>query len=177
MKCAEANTRLSFVTATLNCLWAATPPSFQQYHVNGRAGQVRRGAGVQGVGLVPELTIERGDGIPSRHRPDPSDIEHRAGAALYPHCRIDTELAGDVRVGRRRQERQINLDHRLPPGEPVGQRAAQPRGADLERRLEIGRVLAGDRKYATDFETTFEIGARSEEHTSELQSLAYLVCR
>src|SRR2546430_7429928 len=74
MKCAEANTRLSFVTATLNCLWAATPPSFQQYHVNGRAGQVRRGAGVQGVGLVPELTIERGDGIPSRHRPDPSDI-------------------------------------------------------------------------------------------------------
>src|SRR2546427_7511730 len=97
MKCAEANTRLSFVTATLNCLWAATPPSFQQYHVNGRAGQVRRGAGVQGVGLVPELTIERGDGIPSCHRPDPSDIEHRAGAALYPHCRIDTELAGDVR--------------------------------------------------------------------------------
>src|SRR3989449_8859737 len=117
MKWAEANTRLSFVTATLNCLWAATPPSFQQYHVNGRAGQVRRGAGVQGVGLVPELTIERGDGIPSRHRPDPSDIEHRAGAALYPHCRIDTELAGDVGVGRRRQERQINLDHRLPPGE------------------------------------------------------------
>src|SRR3989442_3924919 len=84
MKCAEANTRLSFVTATLNCLWAATPPSFQQYHVNGRAGQVRRGAGVQGVGLVPELTIERGDGIPSCHRPDPSDIQHRAGAALYP---------------------------------------------------------------------------------------------
>src|SRR2546425_10891775 len=101
MKCAEANTRLSFVTATLNSLWAATPPSFQQYHVNSRAGQVRRGAGVQRVGLVPELTIERGDGIPSRHRPDPSDIEHRAGAALY----------------------------------------------------------------------------RSEEHTSELQSLAYLVCR
>src|SRR6266550_4633432 len=128
MKCAEANTRLSFVTATLNSLWAATPPSFQQHHVNGRAGQVRRGAGVQRVGLVPELTIE-----------------HRACAALYPHCRIDTELAGDVRVGRRRQERQIYLDHRLPPGEPVGQRAAEPRGADLECRLEIGRVLAGDR--------------------------------
>src|SRR2546430_8936924 len=111
MKCAEANTRLSFVTATLNCLWAATPPSFQQYHVNGRAGQVRRGAGVQGVGLVPELTIERGDGIPSRHRPDPSDIEHRAGAALYPHCRIDTELAGDVRVGRDRKSTRLNSSH------------------------------------------------------------------
>src|SRR5213596_3596458 len=78
MKCAEANTRLSFVTATLNSLWAATPSSFQQHHVNGRAGQVRRGAGVQRVGLVPELTIERGDGIPSRHRPDPSDLEHRS---------------------------------------------------------------------------------------------------
>src|SRR5207247_6413522 len=144
MKCAEANTRLSFVTATLNCLWAATPPSFQQYHVNGRAGQVRRGAGVQGVGLVPELTIERGDGIPSRHRPDPSDIEHRAAAALYPDCRIDTELAGDVRVGRRRQERQINLDHRLPPGEPVGQRAAEPPGADLVCRLLLERGIGGD---------------------------------
>src|SRR5438552_16200072 len=98
MKCAEANTRLSFVTATLNCLWAATPPSFQQYHVNGRAGQVRRGAGVQGVGLVPELTIERGDGIPSCHRPDPSDIEHRAGAALRSEERRGRER-GEVAVG------------------------------------------------------------------------------
>src|SRR5712691_9748075 len=111
MKCAEANTRLSFVTATLNSLWPATPPSFQQYHVNGRPGQVRRGAGVQRVGLVPELPVERGDGIPSRHRPDSSGVEHRAGAALYPDRRIDAELAGDVAVGRRRQERQIDLDH------------------------------------------------------------------
>src|SRR5438046_8120015 len=131
MKWADAKTRLSFVTATLNSLWAATPPSFQQHHVNGGAGQVRRGAGVQRIGLVPELTIERGDGIPSRRRPDPSDIEHRAGAALYPDCRIDTELTGDERVGRRRQESKINLDNRFPPGRPVGQRAAGPRGADF----------------------------------------------
>src|SRR5438552_18702254 len=103
MKCAEANTRLSFVTATLNCLWAATPPSFQQYHVNGRAGQVRRGAGVQGVGLVTALTIERGDGISSCQRTDPADMEHRASAALYPHSRIDTELARDVRAATRRR--------------------------------------------------------------------------
>src|ERR1041384_7596995 len=109
MKCAEANTRLSFDTATLNSLWAATPPSFQQHHVDSRAGQVRRGAGVQRVGLVPELPVECGDGVPSRHRPAPSGVERRAGGALYPDRRIATELAGDVRVGRRRQERQINL--------------------------------------------------------------------
>src|SRR5437867_10865337 len=109
MKCAEANTRLSFVTATLNSLWAATPPSFQQHHVNGRASQVRRGARVQRVGLVPELTVERGDGIPSRHRPDHSDIEHRAGPALYSDCRIATTLPGDVRVGRRRDARTVDV--------------------------------------------------------------------
>src|SRR6266576_3725369 len=70
MKWAEAKTRLSFVTATLNCLWVATPPSFQQHHVDARAGQVSRSPGIQRVGLVPELAVERrgapGAGSPVR---------------------------------------------------------------------------------------------------------------
>src|SRR2546428_720658 len=148
MKWAEANTRLSFVTATLNSLWAATPPSFQQHHVDGRARQVRRGAGVQRVGLVAELPVQRGGRVPTRHGPDAARGEHGASAALYGDRRIGAELAGDVGVRRRREERQIDLDDRLPPGEPVGQRAAEPGDADLERRLEIGSVLAGDRSAA-----------------------------
>src|SRR2546426_5475810 len=83
MKWAEANTRLSFVTATLNSLWAATPPSFQQHHVDGRARQVRRGAGVQRVGLVAELPVQRGGRVPTRHGPDAARGEHGASAALY----------------------------------------------------------------------------------------------
>src|SRR6267154_6470276 len=81
MKWAEAKTRLSFVTATLNSLWAGTPPSFQQHGVDGRARQVRGGAGVEGVGLVPELAVERSGSIPSRGGPYPPGVEHAARAA------------------------------------------------------------------------------------------------
>src|SRR5687767_15317740 len=49
----------------------------------------------------------------------------------------------------------------------VFQRMRQPhRDARVLRRAARGRAQAGDR-----------LRARSEEHTSELQSLAYLVCR
>src|SRR2546430_17114424 len=109
MKWAEANTRLSFVTATLNSLWAATPPSFQQHHVDGRARQVRRGAGVQRVGLVAELPVQRGGRVPTRHGPDAAPGEHGASAALYGDRRIGDELVGDVGDGRRRGERLIAL--------------------------------------------------------------------
>src|SRR6266702_7770174 len=116
MKWAEAKTRLSFVTATLNSLWAATPPSFQQHHVDGRTRQVRGGAGVQRVGLVPELAVERGGRVLARHRVDAARVEHGAGAALYRDACVHPELAHDMGVGRRPQERQIDLDNRLPPG-------------------------------------------------------------
>src|SRR5213079_177860 len=145
MKWADAKTRLSFVTATLNSLWAATPPSFQQHHVDGGAGQVRGGAGVQRVGLVPELSVEGGDRVPTRRRAHAAGVHHGTGAPLHRDRRFRAELAGDVGIGRRREERQIDLDDRLPPGEPVGQCAVEPGRPDRECRLEIARVLAGDR--------------------------------
>src|SRR5437764_4402283 len=144
MKWADAKTRLSFVTATLNSLWAATPPSFQQHHVDGGAGQVRGGAGVQRVGLVPELTVEGGDRVPTRRRAHAAGVHHGTGAPLHRDRRFRAELAGDVGIGRRREERQIDLDDRLPPGEPVGQCAVEPGRPDRECRLEIARVLARD---------------------------------
>src|SRR5882762_7807497 len=104
MKWAEAKTRLSFVTATLNSLWAATPSPFQQHHVDGRTRQVRGGAGVEGVGLVPELAVERGGGVPSRRRTDSPGVEHRARAALYPYPCVGAELAHDMTVGRCREQ-------------------------------------------------------------------------
>src|SRR6266566_4916404 len=174
MKWAEAKTRLSFVTATLNCLWVAMPPSFQQHHVDARAGQVSRSPGIQRVGIVPELAVERAGRVPARRRTDAAGVEHGAGAALHRDGRVRAELADDVGVGRPREERQVDLHDRFPPGEPVVQRAAQPGGADLERRREIGRVLAGD-GIAVSRERHGV--ARSEEHTSELQSPCNFVCR
>src|SRR2546425_7069911 len=58
------------------------------------------------------------------------------------------------------------------PGEPVQRRV--PLSESLERRSGgPGAIEAiGERRYAP----FHELG-RSEEHTSELQSLAYLVCR
>src|SRR5207249_1363497 len=102
MKWADAKTRLSFVTATLNSLWAATPPSFQQHHVDGGAGQVRGGAGVQRVGLVPELSVEGGDRVPTRRRAHAAGVHHGTGAPLHRDRRFRAELAGDVGIGRRR---------------------------------------------------------------------------
>src|SRR6266478_464957 len=100
MKWAEAKTRLSFVTATLNSLWVGTPPSFQQQRVDGRARQVRGGAGVEGVGLVPELAVERSGSIPSRGGPYAPGVDHAARAALHRDRRIGAELAGDMSIGR-----------------------------------------------------------------------------
>src|SRR3712207_8011643 len=49
----------------------------------------------------------------------------------------------------------------------------------LDRPLAIARVPYGFRHRASPGETLFRLGdqARSEEHTSELQSRQYLVCR
>src|SRR2546425_4975608 len=47
---------------------------------------------------------------------------------------------------------------------PIFERASRGLGRQIRRRDAFGREMAGR-------------DARSEEHTSELQSLAYLVCR
>src|SRR5437879_12884790 len=95
MKWAEAKTRLSLVTATLNSLWPAMPPSFQQHHVDGRARQVRGGARVQRIGLVSELAVEGGDGVPARHRADAAGVDHGASAPLYRDAGIRTDFSHD----------------------------------------------------------------------------------
>src|SRR3989442_5109239 len=98
MKWAEAKTRLSFVTATLNCLWAATPPSFQQHDVDARARQIGGGAWIQRVGLVPELAGEGGGRLPAPDRADPAPVEHRAGPPPYPDGAVRTQLVPHVAV-------------------------------------------------------------------------------
>src|SRR5687767_15766542 len=63
----------------------------------------------------------------------------------------------------------------------VNARDAMPEGGDLTIELanrqieEGGRIPSGE--YVMIAVTDTGIGMRSEEHTSELQSLAYLVCR
>src|SRR5205823_12510588 len=49
---------------------------------------------------------------------------------------------------------------------------------DADRALASAAVVVGDRfRFHRHAGVTLENRARSEEHTSELQSLAYLVCR
>src|SRR3712207_9414609 len=58
-----------------------------------------------------------------------------------------------------------------------------PRGlaARVPRALDVARVIrlpeSGARNEADDMSGREHLGARSEEHTSELQSRQYLVCR
>src|SRR2546430_5658324 len=51
------------------------------------------------------------------------------------------------------------------------------RGATLESSVELLRAIAGVLDIRTVFPRISEIVARSEEHTSELQSQSNLVCR
>src|SRR2546425_12477949 len=56
--------------------------------------------------------------------------------------------------------------------EPATQRGVQAHGEQRDRKLLQVEVLG----VAVDLGVQIDVG-RSEEHTSELQSLAYLVCR
>src|SRR5256885_8109941 len=65
MKCAEAKTRLSFVTATLNSLRAGIAPSpcrgpaaLHQRDEDRGGGEVRRGARILRVAVVAQLGVE-----------------------------------------------------------------------------------------------------------------------
>src|SRR5689334_748534 len=142
MKWAEAKTRLSFVTATLKFLWAGTPAPFEQHLVDRRAGQVRRRAGVQRVSFVPQLAVEGGDRFAPRRRAHAAGVEGGAPPLLHGARRREAELARDVCVGRRGQQRQVRFDDRVPPGEAMAERALEGRGAQLERGAEVARVFA-----------------------------------
>src|SRR5438445_12739372 len=80
MKCAEAKTRLSFVTATLNSLRAGIAPSpcrapaaLRQCDEDRGGGEVRRGARILGVAPVAELGVE------GLERLAPGGAAHAAG--------------------------------------------------------------------------------------------------
>src|SRR3989442_12640276 len=79
MKCAEAKTRLSFVTATLNSLRAGiaassrTPAALHQRDEDRGGGEVRRGAWILRVARVAELGVE------GRERRAPRGAAHAPG--------------------------------------------------------------------------------------------------
>src|SRR5438876_3150594 len=105
MKWADANTRLSFATAILNCLRAAISPStaapaaFQQHDADRRAREIRRRAGIPPVTLVAQLAVEHRDRVAPCRGADPSGREHLLRAAPHGGGFGGAELAGDVRVG------------------------------------------------------------------------------
>src|SRR2546430_548066 len=142
MKWAAAKTWLSFVTATRNSLPPDTPPSFEQHRVDHRPREVRGGTGVQCVGVVAQLAVQVGDGGATRRGPDAAGVAHGAGAPLNRGCRVAPELARDVRVGRRGEQGEVRLHHHVSPVEAVVLRAPQGRHTELERRVEVGSVLA-----------------------------------
>src|SRR2546428_12187804 len=84
MKCAEAKTRLSFVTATLNSLRAGiaassrTPAALHQRDEDRGGGEVRPGARILRVARVPELGVE------GRARRAPRGAAHAAGPCHRP---------------------------------------------------------------------------------------------
>src|SRR5205823_10705891 len=97
-----------------------------------------------------------------------STLRRPPRSPLFPYTTLFRSLGpgagfgvGDADAGR---------DHRLPAAEQdrLADGGRHPVGD--ERRLVVGGPLADDDELVAG-------QARSEEHTSELQSLAYLVCR
>src|SRR3989441_13319674 len=66
--------------------------------------------------------------------------------------------------------RDVVVRAELQPPDPL-RRLASVRGDEHRDELEVGRLQARQQVEPV------HVGERSEEHTSELQSLAYLVCR
>src|SRR5690348_2711207 len=147
MKWAAAKTRLSLVTETLNSLRAdmPSPTPIEQRDEDRGPGEVRGCPRISRVALVPQRAVERRDLLAPGGCAHPAGVEHRAGASRHGGGGLRPELADDVRVGRRREQREKRFDRGLAPAEPVRPRAGKRRGADLERRAKPGRVLAGGR--------------------------------
>src|SRR5205823_8879801 len=63
---------------------------------------------------------------------------------------------------------------RFPPPPRVECAAQQGSSAEVAMQLTVGQIIG---KALKAYGVPYVTGLRSEEHTSELQSLAYLVCR
>src|SRR2546425_3582584 len=109
--------------------------------------------------------------------PQPPLVERLVGQVLL---QGELRTAGllrrheDLHLGEReRQEAQI-LQQPTPGRERVG---GGLRDAQIMGAAAVGVAQKEDREEGVDQQDIFDRMVRSEEHTSELQSLAYLVCR
>src|SRR2546430_6699536 len=87
MKCADANTWLSFVTATRNCLpsaIASPPTALEQDDADCGAGQIGGGAGILRVAFVSQVAIESGDRRSSRPCASPPRVYHPPRSSPHP---------------------------------------------------------------------------------------------
>src|SRR3989441_11583500 len=171
-------------------------------HAKRREAQLKEVLAVDPTGLLHDRVeapaAERGDGLPVvRHERVHDDHEPRARlggevrVTAEAHAAVDVvaavdrvglEEAGDRRGGRDRDaDRHVT---ELVPAEHDALRAVEVDRRDQERALELGEgvpepaLVEGLPHEALErLEAEESRGERSEEHTSELQSLAYLVCR
>src|SRR5205823_11008999 len=130
MKCADANTWLSFVTATRNCLpsaIASPPTALEQDDADCGAGQIGGGAGILRVAFVSQVAIESGDRRSSRRCASPPGVYHLARSSLHPDRFLGAEFARDVAVGPGRLQREVRLDARVPPASRCAGPAAEGR--------------------------------------------------
>src|SRR5436309_2655666 len=138
MKCAEAKTRLSFVTATLNSLRAGIAPSpcrapaaLRQCDEDRGGGEVRRGARILGIAPVAELGVE------GLERLAPGGAAHAAGLrhVLRPPRdrgrRLRPELTRDVGVGAGGEEGEEGLHDRVVAS--IASRMVRPSGCSPAR--------------------------------------------
>src|SRR5438309_11343761 len=123
MKCAEAKTRLSFVTATLNSLRAgiAPPPcrgpaALHQRDEDRGGGEVRRGARILRVARVAELGVEGLERSAAGGAAPPARLGHGLRPPRDRGRRFRPELTRDVGVGGGGEEGEERLHDRVAPG-------------------------------------------------------------
>src|SRR5256886_14484033 len=112
MKCADANTWLSFVTATRNCLpsaIASPPTALEQDDADCGAGQIGGGAGVFRVAFVSPVAIESGDRRSSPRGAAPPRVYHPPRPSPPPARLLRAQVVRGVAVGARPEQREGRL--------------------------------------------------------------------
>src|SRR6478609_6648563 len=130
-------------------LWGADLPADPRAALRTQVARLRRALGPAGQDLA---TLEGGYRL----------TVPRGGLDV---CRFEDALAEAARADGESALRLLDEAVGLCRGPALGELADRPFALATAARLEELRVAAAERQ------------ARSEEHTSELQSLAYLVCR